>query len=70
MVEKAALGGEDFARYLEKIPGAFLWWAARRRTPTLLPDPQPQILFGRECLELGVITLSGIAQDFLNGQQS
>jgi amidohydrolase len=69
-VEKAALGGEDFARYLEKIPGAFLWLGC---TPadadTFYPIHNPKFFLDEQCLELGVVTLAGIAQDFLNGQQ-
>ncbi len=66
IVEKSALGAEDFACYLEKIPGAFLWLGC---TPTdakaYYPIHNPNFFLDEGCLELGVVALCGAAVDFL-----
>jgi len=55
------MGGEDFAFYLEKVPGAMLRLGLGEQWPRL---HTPEFDFNDETMETGIILLAGLALDF------
>lgn len=53
MPPMSSLVGEDFAYYLEQVPGAFLFLGAKPEGETF-PHHSPQFRFAESCLPLGV----------------
>jgi hippurate hydrolase len=58
-----SMGGEDFAFFLEKIPGAFIWLGVGEDVPFL---HTPTFAFDEEILPLGSALLSALALEELS----
>src|SRR5690606_11790687 len=62
-----SMAGEDFSRFLEKIPGAFYWLGcskAGEESPKPLHDPE--FFFDESALEIGIETMTKVTVDALN----
>jgi metal-dependent amidase/aminoacylase/carboxypeptidase family protein len=55
------MGGEDFAYYLEKVPGAMLRLGLGEQWPRL---HSPEFDFNDEAIAAGIIAFAAIALDF------
>jgi len=55
------MGGEDFAYYLEKVPGALIRLGLGEEWPRL---HSPQFDFNDEAVEIGIALLAGLALEF------
>ncbi|MDI3316911.1 MAG: amidohydrolase [Bacillota bacterium] len=62
------MGGEDFAYYLQRRPGAFLLLGAGPREGAGAPHHSPQFTIDEEALPLGVRILSGAALRLLEAR--
>jgi metal-dependent amidase/aminoacylase/carboxypeptidase family protein len=59
------MGGEDFARYLEQVPGAFLFLGTRNEAEGLTASiHNPRFQVDEEVLPLGAATLAELALHF------
>lgn len=56
------LGGEDFARYLERLPGCFLRIGARRPGDPVVPAHSPRFLPADEAIAVGAAVLAECAR--------
>ena len=56
------LAAEDFAWYLEKLPGAFLRIGAREEGGTIIPAHSPRFYAADECVFLGAVVLAETAR--------
>ncbi|MBI5409691.1 MAG: amidohydrolase [Nitrospirae bacterium] len=56
------LGGEDFAYYLQKIPGCFVRFGAARKGLENAPSHSPRFDFDEEVLRLGAAYMSELAR--------
>jgi hippurate hydrolase len=52
------MGAEDFAYFLEKVPGAFVWLGVGEDVPGL---HTPQFAFGEKILSCGSALLAALA---------
>ncbi|NLW22038.1 MAG: amidohydrolase [Tissierellia bacterium] len=69
ILEKASMGGEDFAYYLQKIPGAFMWLGARNEGKGFVNQPHhPKFDFDEDALALGCKMHIGLALEYLKNQ--
>lgn len=59
------MGGEDFAYYLQKVPGAFFFFGAGDGQP--YPHHHPAFDIDERALPQGVLLLTAIALEFLSG---
>jgi amidohydrolase len=59
------MGGEDFAYYLQKVPGAFLFLGAGDGRP--FPHHHPAFDIDEKALPAGVLLLTSLALDYLGG---
>ena len=59
-----SMGGEDFAFFLQKIPGAFIWLGVGQDAPGL---HTPTFAFDEEILPLGSALLTALALESLSG---
>ncbi|MEW6051930.1 MAG: M20 family metallopeptidase [Candidatus Zixiibacteriota bacterium] len=60
------LGGEDFACYLEKVPGAMLWLGVmNKRIKADKPWHSPQFIADEEAIRYGTAVLAGASLRFL-----
>lgn len=67
MINKPVMGGEDFAYYLEKIPGTFIFLSTPMAVDgTVYPHHNSRFALGEEYFESGVAILVQSALDFLN----
>ena len=58
----ASMGGEDFSRYLEKIPGAFFWLGcAKEGVDVPKPLHDPEFYFNEDAIEIGINTMTTVA---------
>ena len=62
------MGGEDFAYYLQKVPGAFFFLGIGDGQP--YPHHHPAFDIDERVLPQGVVLLAAIALEFLAGGQS
>ncbi len=61
------MGGEDFAYYLEKVPGTFFFTGAKPETPeTPYPHHHPKFDFDENAMLLAAKTLGSAAIDYQN----
>lgn len=65
IVERPAMGGEDFAFYLQHVPGGFIWLGCPKKEGGNYPIHNPNFDFDEDALETGSILLSKIAVDYL-----
>jgi hippurate hydrolase len=56
-----SLGGEDFAYYLEKVPGCFIRIGSRKKGTPLIPTHSPSFNFDEEALKIGTALFVEIA---------
>ncbi|MEL7647893.1 MAG: amidohydrolase [Sedimentibacter sp.] len=67
LINKPVMGGEDFAYYLEKIPGTFIFLSTPMAVDgTVYPHHNSRFALGEEYFESGVAILVQSALDFLN----
>jgi amidohydrolase len=65
-LSRPVMGSEDFAYYLEQVPGAFFWLGAKNESRGILPlAHHPKYTFDEAALETGVTILAGVAARFL-----
>ena len=63
---KPLMGGEDFARYAEKVPGLFLMLGVRDKSAAeAAPLHSPKAMVDEAALPVGVRTLALLALDYL-----
>lgn len=66
VLKKANMGGEDFAYYLEKVPGAFIWLGAGNKEKGLTHlMHSPKFDFDEKALVMGTKLLVKLVMDFL-----
>ncbi len=69
ILEKPSMGGEDFAYYLQKIPGAFMWLGARNESKGFINQMHhPKFNFDEDALTLGSKMYAKLALDYLKNQ--
>ncbi len=69
ILKKPSMGGEDFAYYLQKIPGAFMWLGARNESKGFVNQMHhPKFDFDEEALVLGSKMHIKLALDYLKNQ--
>jgi amidohydrolase len=67
-IKKPLMGAEDFAFYLQKVPGSFLRLGIRHpKKKAVYPWHHPKFTVDEDALEIGAALLAGLALDFLNG---
>lgn len=66
-IEKPVMGGEDFAYYLQKIPGSFLRLGIRNpKKDAIYPWHHPKFTVDEDAIKIGSGVLAGVAFDFLS----
>jgi amidohydrolase len=60
------MGGEDFAYYLQKVPGAFLFLGAGDGRE--FPHHHPAFDIDEKALPVGVLLLTSLALEFLGSK--
>jgi amidohydrolase len=67
-IQKPMMGAEDFAYYLEKVPGSFLRLGIRNPDKNAIyPWHHPKFTVDEDAIKIGASVLAGVAFDFLNG---
>jgi len=67
ILNKPSMGAEDFAYYLEHIPGAFFWLGARNESKGFINSPHnPKFDFDEDALPIGAKIFIQLAVDFLS----
>ena len=67
-IKKPLIGAEDFAYYLEKVPGSFLRLGIRNPNKgAVYPWHHPKFTVDEDAIKVGAAVLAGVAFDFLNG---
>jgi metal-dependent amidase/aminoacylase/carboxypeptidase family protein len=66
-IKKPLMGAEDFAYYLEKVPGSFLRLGIRNpEKNAVYPWHHPKFTVDEDAIKIGASVLAGMAFDFLN----
>ncbi len=66
-IKKPLMGAEDFAYYLEKVPGTFLRLGIKNpKKDAIYPWHHPKFTVDEDAIKIGASILSGVAFDFLN----
>ena len=66
-IEKPVMGGEDFAYFLQKVPGSFLRLGIRNpKKDAIYPWHHPKFTVDEDAIKIGSAVLAGIAFDFLS----
>ena len=66
-IKKPTMGGEDFAYYLQKVPGSFLRLGIRNpKKGAVYPWHHPKFTVDEDAIRVGSAVLAGIAFDFLS----
>jgi amidohydrolase len=66
-IKKLVMGGEDFAFYLQKVPGSFLRLGIRnQKKGAVYPWHHPKFTVDEDAIKIGSAVLAGIAFDFLS----
>lgn len=66
-IEKPVMGGEDFAYFLQKVPGSFLRLGIRnQKKGAIYPWHHPKFTVDEDAIKIGSAVLAGIAFDFLS----
>jgi amidohydrolase len=67
-IPQPLMGAEDFAYYLQKVPGSFLRLGTRNpKKNAVYPWHHPKFTVDEEAIIIGSSVLAGLAFDFLNG---
>ncbi len=67
-IQKPLMGAEDFAYYLQKVPGSFLRLGTRNpKKGAVYPWHHPKFTVDEEAIKIGASLLAGLAFDYLNG---
>lgn len=67
-IQKPLMGAEDFAYYLEKVPGSFLRLGIRNpKKDAVYPWHHPKFTVDEDAIKIGSSVLARLAFDFLNG---
>jgi amidohydrolase len=67
-LRRPMMGGEDFAYYLQKVPGSFLRLGIRNpKKDAIYPWHHPKFTVDEDAIKIGSAVLAGIAFDFLSG---
>jgi amidohydrolase len=67
-IKKPLMGAEDFAFYLEKVPGTFLRLGIKNpKKKAIYPWHHPKFTVDEDAINIGAALLAGTAFDFLNG---
>ncbi|WP_129600218.1 M20 metallopeptidase family protein [Anaerophilus nitritogenes] len=66
-IEKPAMGGEDFANYVQKVPGAFFWLGAKEES--FYPIHHPKFDFDEEIMKIGIEIFVHTVLDFLGKEK-
>jgi amidohydrolase len=67
-LRRPMMGGEDFAYYLQKIPGSFLRLGIRNpKKDAIYPWHHPKFTVDEDAIKIGSALLAGLAFDFLSG---
>lgn len=61
-----SLGGEDFAYYLQKVPGCFMRIGTRKKGTPFIPNHSPRFDFPEEALRIGTALMVEIAHLYCN----
>jgi amidohydrolase len=65
-IERPVMGGEDFAYYLQKVPGSFLRLGIRNpKKDAIYPWHHPKFTVDEDAIKIGSTVLAGIAFNFL-----
>lgn len=68
-LERASMGGEDFAEYLKYAPGCFIYvGTGNSKLKTTIPWHHPEFEIDERALSVGANLLAGLARKFLKGQ--
>jgi amidohydrolase len=66
-LRRPMMGGEDFAYYLQKIPGSFLRLGIRNpKKDAIYPWHHPKFTVDEDAIKIGSAVLAGVAFDFLS----
>ena len=66
-IERPMMGGEDFAYYLQKVPGSFLRLGIRNpKKDAIYPWHHPKFTVDEDAIKIGSAVLAGVAFDFLS----
>ena len=66
-IKRPVMGGEDFAYYLQKVPGSFLRLGIRNpKKDAVYPWHHPKFTVDEDAIKIGSALLAGIAFDFLS----
>jgi amidohydrolase len=67
-IKKPMMGAEDFAYFLQKVPGSFLRLGIRNpKKNAIYPWHHPKFTVDEDAIKIGASVLAGLAFDFLNG---
>jgi amidohydrolase len=67
-IPRPVMGGEDFAYFLQKVPGSFLRLGIRNpKKDAIYPWHHPKFTVDEDAIKIGSAVLAGIAFDFLSG---
>lgn len=67
-IKQPSMGGEDFAYYVQRVPGAFFHLGVAKKEGPNYPWHHPQFDIAEEALPVGAAILAQIAVDFLRRQ--
>lgn len=66
-IKKPEMGAEDFAYFLQKVPGTFLRLGIRSpKKGAIYPWHHPKFTVDEDVIKMGAAVLAGVAFDFLN----
>lgn len=66
-IKKPLMGAEDFAFYLQKVPGSFLRLGIKNpKKKAIYPWHHPKFTVDEDAIEIGAALLAGLAFDFLS----
>jgi amidohydrolase len=66
LVRTPSMGAEDFAYFVQKIPGAFFYLGTRGSEATAYPGHHSLFDVDERCLGLGVLLFAGLVKDFFD----
>ncbi len=64
VVRKPSMGGEDFAFFVQKIPGVFFYLGTRGSEATAYPGHHPLFDVDERSIGLGILLFAGLVKDF------
>ncbi|MFW5986438.1 MAG: M20/M25/M40 family metallo-hydrolase, partial [Halanaerobiales bacterium] len=66
MLEKPSMGGEDFAFFLEEVPGTYMFLGSTNPEEEITPIHTPEFDLDESILPLGVEVFCRLAFNYLN----